>query len=317
MSAWLRYHYPSEYLAGLLNAQPMGFYSPNSLVQDAIKHGVVVLSPDINLSWHDCTIEPVVADPEDILEYLGGTWRRGRGPVDDPVRPAVAVRLGLRYVRGLGEKEIKRIEAARILTGPFTSPEDLAHKTGLDAEALEALAASAALQSLGLDRRDGLWAAGALAELRADRLPLAVGTEPPQLAEMSPEEEHRAELWATSISTSHPVSFVRDQLDDCHTTASVHELRRTQAKIRVAGVVTHRQRPATAKGVYFLNLEDETGMLNVIVLPDVWAKHRNTVRRSPALIIQGRLEHHDGVTNLIAHDFEPLSIQTVQFRDFR
>lgn len=317
MSAWLRYHYPSEYLAGLLNAQPMGFYSPNSLVQDAIKHGVVVLSPDINLSWHDCTIEPINADPDDTAEYLGGTWRRGRGPIDDPVRPAVAVRLGLRYVRGIGEKEITRIEAARILTGDFASPEDLAHKTGLDTEALEALAASAALQTLGLNRREGLWAAGALAEINPDKLPIGLGTKSPPFAPMSQEEEHRAELWATGISTSHPISFVRSRLADCQTTADVHDLRRTQAKIRVAGVVTHRQRPATAKGVYFLNLEDETGMLNVIVLPDIWAKHRRTVRHSPALVIEGRLEHHDGVTNLIAHTFNPINVRTVQSRDFR
>jgi error-prone DNA polymerase len=92
---------------------------------------------------------------------------------------------------------------------------------------------------------------------------------------------------------------------------------RNVARVKVAGVVTHRQRPGTAKGVYFLNLEDETGLLNVVVLPEVWARYRKVVRRSPALVIQGRLEFYDGVTNLVARDFEPLGVQTVRSRDFR
>ena len=102
MSAWLRYHWPTEFLMGLLNAQPMGFYSPNSLAQDAQRHGVVVLGPDINLSSHDCTIEPYAADPDDVVTYLGQSWRRGRGALDDDLRAAVAMRMGLRYVRNLG-----------------------------------------------------------------------------------------------------------------------------------------------------------------------------------------------------------------------
>jgi error-prone DNA polymerase len=94
-------------------------------------------------------------------------------------------------------------------------------------------------------------------------------------------------------------------------------VKRNQARVKVAGVVTHRQRPGTAKGVYFLNLEDETGLLNIVVLPDVWAKHRHVVRKSPALIIDGRLEYYDGVTNIVARDFTAIGVQTVQSRDFR
>ncbi|MEX0756708.1 MAG: error-prone DNA polymerase, partial [Acidimicrobiia bacterium] len=160
MSAWLRFHYPAEFLAGLLNAQPMGFYSPNTLVQDAQRHGVIVFEPDVNASWHDCTIEPADAGPDEVVEYLGSRWRRGRGSEDDPIRPAVAVRMGLRYVRNLGESEISRIEASRILGGPFTTPADLVHRTGLPLDALEGLAASGALETIGLGRREGLWAAG-------------------------------------------------------------------------------------------------------------------------------------------------------------
>lgn len=317
MSTWLRFHYPAEYLAGLLNAQPMGFYSPNSLVQDAQRHGVVVLAPDVNVSWHDCTVEPIDADPEDIVTYLGQQWRRGRGHVEDAIRAAVGVRMGLRYVRNLGESEITRVEAARVLGGEFASPEDLAFRTGLDVDSLEGLAAAGALESIGLGRREGMWAAGALAEIDPERLPLSPGVEAPELPEMNEQEKHRADLWATAVSTTHPMSFVRDQLVGCMTAADALKVEHNKARISVAGVITHRQRPGTAKGVYFLNLEDETGLLNIVVLPEVWAKHRNVVRKSPALVIHGRLEFYDGVTNIVARDFEPIGVRTVKSRDFR
>jgi error-prone DNA polymerase len=276
-----------------------------------------VLPPDVNLSWHDCTIEPYDTDPDDVVSYLGQSWRRGRGHVDDPVRPSVAVRMGLRYVRNMGEGEVTRIEAARVLGGVFVSPEDLAFRTGLGVEALEGLAAAGALETVGLGRREGLWAAGALAEIDPGRLALSPGIVSPGLPGMSPEEEHRADLWATGVSSVHPMSFVRDRLDGCLTTAQVLDEGRSRARVKVAGVITHRQRPSTSRGVYFLNLEDETGQLNVVVLPDVWARHRSVARKSPAVVIHGRIEFYDGVTNLVARDFEPLGIQTVQSRDFR
>jgi error-prone DNA polymerase len=319
MSAWLKYHWPSEFLAGLLNAQPMGFYSPNSLVQDAQRHGVVVLPPCVNASTHDCTLEPHDADPEDVVEYLGAAWRRGRGPVEDPLRPAVAVRMGLRYVRNLGEAEIARMEVARQLAGPFRSPADLAQRTGLALDALEGLAASGALASVGLARREGLWAAGALAEIGPDRLPLAPGMEPPRLGEMSQLEQHRADLWATGVSARHPIEFVRQRLTagGCITVAEALNTRRNGVRARVAGVVTHRQRPDTARGVIFLNLEDESGILNVVALPEVWAMHRQVVRRTPGLVVEGVLEYRDGVTNLVARGFQPLPVEGVRSRDFR
>ena len=318
MSAWLRYHWPSEYLCGLLNAQPMGFYSPNSLVQDAQRHGVVVYGPDINVSRHDCTLEPIDADPDDIVTYMGRSWRRGRGPVDDPIRPAVAVRLGLRYVRNLGEKEIARIETARMVGGPFTSPEDLAWRTGLSVDALQSLAATGALRSIGLDRRPGIWAAGALADIDPGRLPLAPGVDAPDLPDMSEEEAHRADLWGTGISPRHPIEFIRDALeaDGCLSVAEVLGLRRP-VRVKVAGVVTHRQRPDTASGVIFFNLEDETGQLNVIVLPEVWERYRPVARKAAALVIEGRVEHRHGVTNLIAQRMDGLGVYTLRSRDFR
>ncbi len=317
MSAWLRYHWPAEFLAGLLNAQPMGFYSPNSLVQDAQRHGVLVRDPCVNASEHDCTIEPAEAEPDDVVEYLGGAWRRGRGPIGDPIRPATAVRMGLRYVRNMGEAEVARVEAARLIGGRFRSPEDLAQRTGLPVDAYEGLAAAGALRSVGLDRREGMWAAGAIAELDEGRLPLAPGAEAPMLPVMSDRDRHLADLWSTGVSTVHPMSFVRDRLTDCVPVSEALSFRRTLSRIRVAGIVTHRQRPGTANGVIFFNLEDETGMLNVVVMPPVWERHHRIARRVPALVIEGAVEFNDGVTNLVARSMEPLDVPSPKSRDFR
>jgi error-prone DNA polymerase len=318
MSSWLKYHWPAEFLAGLLNAQPMGFYSPNSLVQDAIRHGVITLEPDVNESDYDCTIVPVSAGAEDLATYFGITWRRGRGPLDDPVRMATAVRMGLRYVRNLGEAEITRIEAARLIAGEFDSVVDLAQRTGLSVGALEGLAASGALASLGVERREGLWAAGALSGMGPGRLPLAAGVESPTLFPMSEEEQARADLWSTGVSARHPVEFVRERLtaEGCVSIAAALGSRKHGRPIRVGGVVTHRQRPMTAKGVIFLNLEDETGLLNVIVLPDVWAAQRETARRNVGMVIDGVLEHRDGVTNLVARRFSGWPVEGVKSRNW-
>jgi error-prone DNA polymerase len=318
MSSWLKYHWPAEFLAGLLNAQPMGFYSPNSLVQDSIRHGVVVLRPDINESEYDCTVVPHTADPGDTVRYYGITWRRGRGAADDPLRMATAVRMGLRYVRDLGEAEISRIEAARLAGGGFSTIIDLAQRTGLPVGALEGLAASGALESIGVSRREGLWAAGALAGMGPGRLPLAAGADAPDLTPMPEEESARADLWATGVSVRHPVEFVRARLtnDGCVTIADALEGRRAGRRVRVGGVVTHRQRPMTAKGVIFINLEDETGLLNVIVLPEVWSAQRDVARRSAGLVIDGTLEHRDGVTNLIARRFSGWPVEGVESRNW-
>jgi len=318
MSAWLKYHWPTEFLAGLLNAQPMGFYSPNSLVQDARRHGVVVLGPDVNASEYDCTVVPHHADPGDVATYYGMQWRRGRGALEDPVRMATAVRMGLRYVRDLGEAEITRIEAARWIGGAFTGTVDLAQRTGLPVGALEGLAAAGALESLGVSRREGLWAAGALAGMGPGRLPVAVGAESPPLGAMGEAEAAQADLWATGVSVRHPVEFVRERLEaaGCLTVADALAARRNGTRVRVGGVVTHRQRPSTSKGVIFINLEDETGLLNVVVMPDIWDAQRDVARRAVGMMIDGTLEHRDGVTNLIARKFTGWPVEGVTSRDW-
>ena len=318
-SAWLKYHWPTEFFAGLLNAQPMGFYTPNSLVQDAQHHGVLVLAPDVNVSWFDCTVEPANAAEDDVAEYLGMHWRRGRGALSDPVRPAVALRIGLRYVRNLGDADITRIEAARMVGGPFSSPEDLAQRTGLAVDAFEALAASGALAAFGIGRREGIWAAGALGGMGPDRLALAEGTKAPPLPRMSPVDEMQADLWSTGIATTHPVSFLRDALAErgCLTTAYALRLHKHGTRARVGGIITHRQRPGTARGIRFLNLEDETGLLNVVVMPQVWEAHYQIARKAVGVVISGVLEYRDGVTNLVAHGFEHWPVHGIKSRDFR
>jgi len=319
MSSWLKYHWPTEFFMGLLNAQPMGFYSPNSLVQDAKHHGVVVLPPDINQSWFDCTVEPVAAEDDDIAEYLGMRWRRGRGAFDDPMRTPAALRIGLRYVRNLGDAEITRIEAARMVSGPFGSAEDLAQRTGLPVDALEALAAGGALVPLGIGRREGIWAAGALAGMGPDRLPLASGTQAPELPPMVRHDEMQADLWSTGISVQHPVSFLRERLDEagCLTVADALTQRHNGVRAKVGGLITHRQRPSTARGVRFLNVEDETGLLNVVVMPQVWDANYEVARKAVGVVIEGIIEFRDGVTNLVAHRFEHWPVTGITSRDFR
>ena len=319
MSAWLRYHYPAEFLVGLLNAQPMGFYSPNTLVQDALRHGVVVLGPDVNLSLEECTIEPHPSDEDDFVEYYGMVWRRGRGPVDDPIRASVAARLGLAYVRNLGEAEARKILAARQVGGGFADLSDFAHRTGLPVDAMESLAVAGAFGSFGVSPRQGLWMAGALAGTGPERLPLAAGLDPPPLAPMSDREAHQASLWATGVSVRHPMHFARPALDraGCVSIAEALDMRRNRPRIKVGGVVTHRQRPSTSRGVIFFNLEDETGLMNVVVQPEIWSRRHKTARRHPGLIVEGRLEYRDGVTNLVARDFVPIATDPLRSRNFR
>jgi error-prone DNA polymerase len=289
-SAWLKLHYPAAFLAALLNAQPMGFWSPNTLVADARRHGVVVRGPDVNASAAIATLQ-------------------GNPP---------AVRLGVAYVRGVGEDLAERIAMGR----PYASMADLVRRAGVDEAQVEALATAGAFGSLGLERRAALWAAGAVAQGRADRLPGAVvGWRAPPLPGMSPVELGAADLWATGLSVdSHPVQFARERLEalgavpaDALATAA-----RPGARVLVGGMVTHRQRPGTAGGVTFLNLEDETGLINVICSPGVWARHRRVARSAVALLVRGRLERAEGVVNVIADQLAPLSLAaTTRSRDFR
>ncbi|MEV4350715.1 error-prone DNA polymerase [Actinoplanes sp. NPDC049596] len=311
-SAWLKRYHPAAFCAALLNAQPMGFYSPQSLVDDARRHGVEVRRPDINLSDAAATLEST------------SQTRWGSLPGEPPHAWGLggpAVRQGLSSVRTLGEELAERIEAERREHGPFASMTDLSRRTGCTTAHLEALATADAFAGFGLTRREALWAAGAAAQDRPDRLPGTVtGTDAPMLPGMSEVDQLVADVWATGLSPdSHPAQFIRADLDRAGALA-IARLTSVEAgtRIRVGGIVTHRQRPATAGGVTFINLEDETGMLNVTCSPGLWQRYRRVARTSSALIVRGRLEKSEGVLNLVADRLESITPPvTPASRDFR
>jgi error-prone DNA polymerase len=320
-SAWLKLHYPAAFLAALLNAQPMGFYSPRTLVADARRHGVVVRGPDLHASAATATLEPLregVATADGAAGSGSGTQgAAGEEGSGGAAGAGVAVRLGLSSVRTIGDELAERIAAGR----PYASMADLVHRIGLSEAQVEALATAGAFGCFGLERREALWAAGAVAQARADRLPGAVvGAEAPQLPGMSPVELSAADLWATGLSTfSHPAEFLRERLDALGVVSS-DGLAAIEpgARVLVGGIVTHRQRPATASGTTFLSLEDETGIVNVICSIGVWTRYRRVARAATALLVRGRLERAEGVTNVIAEQIHPLQTGVAtRSRDFR
>jgi error-prone DNA polymerase len=315
-SSWIKYHEPAAFCAALLNAQPMGFWSPHTLVQDARRHGVVVHTPDLNASRAVATLEPCESS-ESASER---TRRHGAGSEGE-----VAVRLGIGSVRGVGDDLAKAIDAARAADGPFRHIEDLVRRIpAVDLRQLEAMATAGLFgQCFGLERREALWAVGAVAQSRPDRLAgIVTGAEAPRLPGMSPVEEAVADLWATGVSPDgHPTTFLRQQLSELGivTSAGLWDVP-PGSRVTVAGVVTHRQRPMTAQGTTFLNLEDETGLINVVVSKGCWARFRRVAREAPAMTIRGRMERSEGVINVIAEHIEPLTLpgSTVHAsRDFR
>jgi error-prone DNA polymerase len=286
ISAWLRYHYPAAFCAALLNAQPMGFWSPHTLIADARRHGVTVRSVDINASRAKAFVE---ADG--------------------------ALRLGISYVRTIGDDLAKTIADGR----PYSDITDVVTRCGLNRAQSEALATSGAFSCFETSRRKALWTAGA--QNGQGTLPgLVPGSQPPELPEMTVMEEAGADLWATSIMPNgSPMEFVRHRLKlEGILTAEDLKTARHRSRVKVAGVVTHRQRPATAEGVTFLNLEDETGLVNVICARQVWSRYTRVARASSALVITGRLERAEGVINLVAERLDHLDIGlATSSRDFR
>ena len=283
----------------------MGFYSPHTLVQDARRHGVEVRTPCLAASADVATLEPCEGS-------AGG----------------LAVRLGISSVRGIGDDLALAIAEGR----PYASMEDLARRHPLTLPQLEALATAGAFDAFaedgassdGLDpssRRTAIWAAGAVAQGGADRLAgIVTGEVAPTLPGMTPQETAIADLWATGVAPDgHPTRFLRDELRRLGVVPAAELAGRPdRSRVLVGGVVTHRQRPATAGGTTFLNLEDETGLVNVVVSKGCWVHHRRLVQTAPALLIRGRLETAEGVVNVVAETLSllPLSV-TLASRDFR
>ncbi|WP_194918519.1 error-prone DNA polymerase [Catenulispora rubra] len=313
-SCYLKRYYPAAFTAALLNNQPMGFYSPGSLITDVRRHGVQVKRVDVNASGAKATLQ----SPD--TQYRNGSRSRRRHPHASPI-PQPAIRQGLSSVRDLGDDAAERVVAEREAAGAFTGVEDFIVRTGLSRSTLEALATAGAFGSFGLDRREALWTAGALAGTTAGHLPgTAPGTTVPELDPLTPVEVTLADLWATGTTPEdHPIGHLRPRLALRGVTPAA-ELRtaRNRTLVRVAGLVTHRQRPPTAHGTCFLSMEDETGLINVICPPPVWEAQRRVALEHGALLIHGTLERTDGAVNVVAGRIEALRAGVGRkARDFR
>lgn len=292
-SSWFKLHHPAAFCAALLRAQPMGFYSPQSLVADARRHGVLVHGPDVNASLAHATLE----------------------------NAGTEVRLGLAAVRFIGDDLAEKLVEERKANGPFASLLDLTSRLQLTVPQTEALATAGALGCFDMSRREALWAAGAAATQRADRLP-GVGSSShiPALPGMSELELAAANVWATGVSPdSYPTQFLRADLDalgviPAEALGSVPD----GDRVLIAGAVTHRQRPGTAQGVTFINLEDETGMVNVLCTPGVWARHRKLANTAAALLIRGQVQNASGAITVVAERLGRISLAVgSKSRDFR
>jgi error-prone DNA polymerase len=312
-SAWLKLHHPAAFLAGCLNGQPFGFWSPQTLVADARRHGVEVLGVEVNASDAKATLTPL-----SVLAPESGPMTPDSGArTDGGMGDGFAVRLGLEYVRTIGKELAEKIAAGR----PYRDMEHVVRANNLSTDQVEALATAGAFGCFDLDRRGALWSAGAVAQSRPGRLAgIVTGELAPDLPPMDELEETVADLWATGISPERsPMDFVRPWLDErgAVTAAGLVDVDHGR-RATVGGIVTHRQRPATAQGVTFINLEDETGLINVICSKGVWARYRRVARSAGALLVRGRVEKVEGVINVVAEKIEALPLGVaVKSRDFR
>jgi error-prone DNA polymerase len=299
-SAWLKRYYHAAFSCALLNAQPMGFYAPSTLVEDARRHGVEVRGVDVMRSGWDCTLEDEAGPGRpDAPTPAGDGASAGRH---------LALRIGLRYVRGLGEKARERLEP--LLPGERPRAlEAWVRESGLNVAQLRALAESGAFDGLWPDRRSALWellkhargAAGPLAPVAGDRRPAPV---PP----LTPLELTEADYRTTGLSPAgHPLRHLRPALTAEHVVPAGELARRRDGdRVRVAGLVICRQRPATAKGFCFVTLEDETGLANVVITPKLFEQNRRLVVRSPLLLVEGVLQEEQGVLNVRGRRFAAL-----------
>jgi error-prone DNA polymerase len=296
-SSWMKLHYPAAFTAGLLNSQPMGCWSPQSLVADARRHGVQVRRPHVNHSEVRASLE-AVACGEAVL------------------------RLGLASVRGVGQAAAERIVSGR----PWAGGEDLVRRAEVTRAQLETLAAAGALDAdahaTAASRRRLLWAAGAAAQGTPDRLPgMVVGTEAPPLPEPTLYDAVGDDLWALGLAPERTaMHLARERLEAMGVVVAEDLLGRMDGeRVTVAGVVTHRQHPETAHGAVFVNLEDETGHVNVVFSRGAWARWKAVALYAPVLLIRGRLQVGQGTVSLTAERVEALVVGTAvpASRDFR
>ncbi|HIW96374.1 MAG TPA: error-prone DNA polymerase [Candidatus Corynebacterium gallistercoris] len=319
-SAWFKYHYPAEFCVALLRAQPMGFYSPQSLIADARRHGVRILPVDINESY---------TQPDTVLDEEGDPIRTPRG-IHGLGRaegePVGAIRLGLAAIGGIGEKVADKIVEVRERIGRFAHVSQLSREVGLTVAQVEHLAKAGALDSLGMGRRQAVWAAGIAATEQAGMLPETSEITAPALPGMNAFELAAADLAATGMTPAgHPVELLRSFLQQWHRQPSIGGVNSGRVRggaavvasqqlkdvpdgtrIRVAGVITHRQAPRTAGGVVFMGLEDETGLANVIVPKGLWNKQRVEALSAKIVVIRGIVHNASGAASVTADLIEPV-----------
>ncbi|MBM4398017.1 MAG: error-prone DNA polymerase, partial [Deltaproteobacteria bacterium] len=291
-SAWLKVHHPAAFCCALLNQWPMGFYHPATLVNDAVRHGVEVRPVDATVSGWDCGLESCGAPP--------------RGPTD--AVPAMAIRLGIKYVKGLSKRAGEAIVAERAIR-PFEGVTDLGRRSGATSAELFALAEAGTLAALGSGgRRDAMWQALAAGAAR-DLLRGTVRETPdPALPPMTSADEMLADFQGTGLTTGpHPVSFLRERLASSgFLPASALDGMADGRWVKVGGMILVRQRPGTARGFYFATVEDETGFANVVVTPDLFTANRALLSTASFLGFEGRLQNRDGVTSVKARRFHEL-----------
>ncbi|MFL6196593.1 MAG: error-prone DNA polymerase [Thermoanaerobaculia bacterium] len=306
-SAYLKAHHPTAFYLGLLNAWPMGFYHPATLVKDAQRHGVEIRPVDVQTSgvlcrWEDRELREGARDP-----------RTGAAP------PPGAIRLGFRFVRGLRGRAALSIEREQA-RAPFADAGDLVRRCDLHENELQMLASVGALSSLGLTRRAALWQVARLGKPAGPLLDHLPDPEPSPLPEMTPVEETQADYGGVQLTLGpHPLAYLRPQLakKGVTTAAGLDDLP-SGAKVRTAGSVIVRQRPGTAKGLLFLTLEDETGMSQAVVPPDLLQQHRKLIVGSPGLVVEGVLQKRDGTISVKGEKFWSLKeLVAVPSHDFR
>jgi error-prone DNA polymerase len=286
-SAWLRHHYSAEFLCALLNAQPMGFYPPATLVRDGQRRGVETRPPGVNISAAKCNVEDG------------------------------AVRIGLDYVNGIGEDDAQAVVEERDRGGAFTSVRELAQRTQLSEHGLETLIVAGACDCFELPRRQLLWQLGLVprsqtvpgsgGDEKQLALPLDPTTETPDLPEPTVWERMLADYRTTSLSVgTHPLELLRPHLPTGVISSRELEATPDRTQVAIAGMAVARQRPATANGVVFMLIEDEFGPVNLIVPPTVYEKHRAIVRGEPLILARGRFERIERNQNVLVRSLETL-----------
>lgn len=308
-SSWLKVHHPAAFAAALVNSQPMGFYSPGSIVKDAERHGVEVLPARVDASDWDCTLEggmPVAGDGLPVAPEPPGAVPECLGMAPEP--PAdVALRLGLRLVKGLGEEAGKRIETAR-RARPFASVEDMVARAALDKRELEALAHAGALVGFGLARRDAMWKVRAPRE--ADLFAgVELGDAMPALPPLSRAEQLVLDYETTGVSVGdHAMKVVRPRLPRGFKSSRDLETTPHGARVSTAGLVICRQRPGTASGVVFVTMEDEHGFVNLILWAQNFERWRHVATTSSMLVAHGKVEREGDVVYVIPDRLEKLAL---------